>query len=66
MPNPDFNAIPNDRGGKGGGPAKKTRGGMGSVNEKTAAWPGLPGKAQPKSRNAGIKKCPVYPKSEGL
>lgn len=29
-------------------------------------WGGLPGKAQPKARNAGVRKATVYAQSEGL
>ncbi len=36
-----------------------------SLNEKTAAWPGLPGKSGP-DRSNGVKKLKTHPKSEGL
>jgi hypothetical protein len=42
------------------GPTPKT------LNEKTAAWPGLPGKSQPKNRSGGTKKIVQHPKSEGI
>lgn len=58
--NPDLK-ISQGSGAKPTGPGK-----AGSVNEKTAAWPGLPGKAQPRSRDGGTPKCRIYPKSEGL
>ncbi len=35
------------------------------VNERTAAWPGLPGKTGP-DRSAGVKKLKIYPTSKGL
>lgn len=35
--------------------------------EKTAAWPGLPGKAQPGTRDkSGTKKLKTHAKSEGI
>lgn len=37
-----------------------------SLKEKTAAWPGLPGKAQSKDRSAGIKRAKIHPKSVGI
>ena len=36
-----------------------------SLNEKTAAWPSLPGKSGP-DRSGGVKKLKVCAKSEGL
>lgn len=51
----------------GGSPKPKAgRKASGKMPEKTAAWPGLPGKAQPRDRSAGVKKCKSYVKSEGL
>ncbi len=49
-------------------PKKFTRakaGPAGTVNEKTAAWPGVPGKTGP-TRSAGVAKVKTHPKSEGL
>ena len=43
---------------KAGAPAAK-------VNERTAAWPGLPGKTGP-DRSAGVKKLKIHPMSTGL
>lgn len=37
-----------------------------SMKEKTAAWPGLPGKAQDKDRSAGVKRAKIHPKSVGI
>jgi hypothetical protein len=34
--------------------------------ERTANWPGLPGKTQPGGRGGGVKKCKCYPSSEGI
>lgn len=34
--------------------------------ESTAAWPGVPGKTQSRSRNVGIKKVKQAVKSEGI
>ena len=66
MSNPLYNkaSSPRPTGGKKPGPDRKA-GGRGSVTEKTASWPGLPGKAGP-NRSAGTPKAKVYPKSEGL
>lgn len=33
---------------------------------RTANWPGLPGKTQPRDRSGGVKKLPQSPKQEGL
>lgn len=58
--------------GKGKSPAKPTSGTVQSapMPEKTASWPGLPGKAQPRSRAAGTptsgKLGPFYVKNEGI
>ncbi len=58
--------VPSGRAGKQGmvkqGKAKTG----GTVTEKTAAWPGLPGKSQSRDRSAGVKKLKVNAKSEGL
>ena len=35
------------------------------VNERTANWPGLPGKTGP-DRSAGVKKLKIHPASKGL
>jgi hypothetical protein len=44
-------------------PGSKSR--ESTVNEKTAAWPGLPGKSGP-DRSGGVKKVKAYAKSEGI
>jgi hypothetical protein len=36
-----------------------------TINEKTADWPGLPGKAGP-DRSQGVPKLKQSPKSEGI
>jgi hypothetical protein len=58
MPNARWNNMhgANDR--SGGGHKEGSRGSKpgGSMPMKTANWPGLPGKTQPKARNAGIPK----------
>jgi hypothetical protein len=38
--------------------------GVGS--EKTAAWPGVPGKTQPKDRSNGVKKVKGHVRKEGI
>jgi hypothetical protein len=49
---------------------KKNPGGVAAnvshSGEKTAAWPGLPGKTQPRDRSGGTKKCKQAAKKEGL
>ncbi len=60
MPNPDAQNLNQ--------PKKFTRakaGPAGAVNERTANWPGLPGKSGP-NRSAGVKKVKIHAKSEGL
>ncbi len=37
-----------------------------ALNKKTASWPGLPGKTQPKNRLGGTKKIVEHPHSEGI
>lgn len=37
-----------------------------SAPERTAAWPGLPGPAQPRARNMGVTKAKIHPTSQGL
>ena len=51
-----------------GKPMSLRKGGKVSSMREKPAMPGnaLPGKTQPRSRNNGIKKLNVYPKSIGL
>jgi hypothetical protein len=72
MPNPHYNNMHGaNRKGSGGqsnrAPGKKVGD---SMPEKTAAWPGLPGKAQGKDRSGGTAKAgplgPFYVKKDGL
>ena len=65
MSNPDFNDDPNKR--RDNGPKFKDNkpGPMGKVKEKTASWPGLPGKTGP-DRGFGVKKLKTYPSSKGI
>ena len=37
-----------------------------NMPEKTANWPGLPGKTQSKDRSGGVKKVKTTPKSVGV
>lgn len=37
-----------------------------AMPERTAAWPGLPGKKQPRDRSGGVKKVTTHAKSEGV
>ena len=68
MPNPRHGALPSDRGGNSGSPPKAKPGHKpDSMPMKTAAWPGLPGKTQPRTRDkAGTPKGNVSAKSEGV
>lgn len=62
MPNRRWNHMPSKGGGKndlGGGKIPKW-------NEKTAAWPAVPGKTQPRDRSGGTKKVKQSMKSEGI
>jgi len=45
---------------------KKGKTGQSPFPEKTANWPGLPGKTQGKSRNAGVPRAKIHPSSKGL
>ncbi len=64
------NKFNNSRPGEGGAPSisgvGRRAGGAGG-KDRTAAWPGLPGKAQPGTRDkSGTKKIPQSPKQEGI
>jgi len=37
-----------------------------AMTEKSIAWPGLPGKTQPKDRSGGVKRCKCHTSSIGL
>ncbi len=65
MPNPDSGNTDSKLGNTPPVFKRKKGGGSGSVNVKTAAWPGLPGKSGP-DRSAGIKKVKIHPSSVGL
>jgi hypothetical protein len=68
MPNPRHGNLPSDRGKNSGSPPRARPGHRPDATpEKTAAWPGLPGKTQPGTRDkAGTPKCKQSPRSEGL
>ncbi len=67
MPNPDSNNNDfNSRKHSVKPPPNNSPGSHSTVNEKAVGWPGLPGKAQPKSRNEGVKKTKIYPTSVGI
>lgn len=65
MANPDHRDFDTEL----GNPAKKFKRAKPAkeppFNEKTAAWPGLPGKRGP-DRSAGVKRVKAHPKSEGI
>lgn len=63
MPNKDFNDMIDN---KSSGEKTGVRGSKSdSMNEKTAAWPGLPGKTGP-DRSNGVQKVKTTAKSEGI
>lgn len=63
MPNKRHNPMPS----KGGHPTGQGGGKIPPIVEKTAAWQGLPGKTQPRTRcSAGTKKVKQSMKSEGV
>ena len=66
MANPDSGNIETQLGNTP--PKFKRRAGAAAakVNERTATWPGLPGKTQPRDRFAGAKKLKIHPMSKGL
>ena len=62
MPNRWWNKMPS----KGGASNDMGGGTFKPFKEKTAAWPGVPGKTQPRSRSGGTKKVKQSVKSEGI
>ena len=62
MPNRWWNKMPS----KGGASNDMGGGTFKPFKESTAAWPGVPGKAQPRSRSGGTKKVKQSVKSEGI
>ena len=65
MPNPDSGNLDSQLGNRPPKFKRKARGSAGTVNERTASWPGLPGKTGP-NRSAGVKKLKIHPMSKGL
>lgn len=65
MANPDSGNLPSKLANKASPPKRKASAPQPSVTEKTASWPGLPGKTGP-NRSNGVKKLNTFPKSEGL
>jgi len=63
MPNKFNNKI---TGGTGAATGQRASGKSTAMPMKTASWPGVPGKTQPKDRSGGVKKANVHVKSEGL
>lgn len=66
MANPDFREFDTGLGNTAKQFKRRKSAGQPSVNEKTANWPGLAGKAQPRDRSAGVKRARIHPKSVGL
>ncbi len=65
MPNPDSGNLETQLGNKPPKFKRKARARAVTVNERTASWPGLPGKTGP-NRSAGVKKLKTHPMSKGL
>ncbi len=65
MPNPDSGNLQSALGNTPPKFKRKPRAKSAVVNESTANWAGLPGKAGP-DRSAGVKKLKVHPVSKGL
>jgi hypothetical protein len=67
VPNPRSGQSPGEKRGKEGGrpPVGKDGHQPTSMPMRTAAWPALPGKTQPRPRGSE-KKAKHYVKSEGL
>jgi hypothetical protein len=66
MPNPDAGNLPSELGNTPPKFKRKPSAKEPPFNVRTAAWAGLPGKAQSRNRSAGVPKVQIYPKSEGL
>ena len=68
MPNPDYSGLANDRKCRAKPPpstGKRKSGGDG-FPVKPAFNTGSPGEKQPGDRSGGVKRCKVYPNSDGL
>ena len=66
MPNPDSGNLDSKLGNTPPKFKRKARAAEPAVNERTAAWPGLPGPTQPRDRSAGVKKLKIHAMSKGL
>lgn len=68
MAGPFFTEFPERKSGRSGStPVTGKRGAKSaSMKEKTANWPGTPGKTQPRDRSGGVRKLRAHPKSEGI
>ncbi len=65
MPNPDSGNLETQLGNTPPKFKRKAGAKVATVNERTANWPGLPGKTGP-DRSAGVKKLKAYAMSKGL
>ena len=65
MPNPDSGNLKSTLGNRPPKFKRKAGAKAAAVNEKTANWAGLPGKAGP-DRSAGVKKLKQFPTSTGI
>ena len=73
MPNTEVNdqfyGVPKEKkhfGNPGGYVRKGGVKARADMPEKGPKWGGLPGKKQPRSRDAGVKRLKIYAQSEGL
>lgn len=65
MPNPDSGNLDSKLGNTPPKFKRKASAKAVSVNEKTASWPGLPGKSGP-NRSAGVKRLKIHATAKGL
>lgn len=65
MPNPDSGNLDSQLGNRPPRFKRKPRAKEPAFNEKTANWPGLPGKSGPE-RSAGVPRVKIHPASKGL
>ena len=66
----NFVGVPKEKKHFGNPGGRKAQNGGVAANfampERSANWPGLPGKAQPRSRDAGVKRLKTQTKVVGL
>ncbi len=65
MANPDSGNLETQLGNRPPKFKRKSPAKQPPINERTANWPGLAGKAGP-DRSAGVRKLKIHPTSKGL